>query len=95
MSCPAESHKIEEFEKKKYEGSDTPNYRPNGVKIIKAVKLYSQKDDNKAKMKLEELLGQSAAGNGFIDSAWGCKCECKYYCKCEPDRRDCGPEEGY
>jgi len=83
MSCPAESHKLEEFEKKKYESSDTTGYRPkggyqpNGVKIIKAVRLYSQKEDNKTKMKLEELLGQALIEDQLIDSALGNKCRCE------------------
>ena len=81
MTCPTESHRLEEFTKKSnYENSDTPIYRPNGVKIIKAVKLYSSNQKKQTKMKLEKLLGQSVNEIGFIDSAWGCD---EDYCHCE------------
>lgn len=92
MSCPAESHKLEEFEKKKYESSDTSIYRPNGVRIIKAVKLYSQKEGNKTRMKLEELLGQTLNENTLVDSAsrtFGCdpQCDCNRERHCDCDNK--------
>ena len=84
MSCPAESHTLDKFEKKEkkaiYENSsNAPNY-VSGIKIIKAVKLYSSKESSDTKMKLEEILGQAITENMFTDSAWGgCnnKCDCQ------------------
>jgi hypothetical protein len=94
MSCPTESHKIEDFEKKpKYNNSET-TYAPKGVRILKAVKIYQGKD-RKERMELEKLLGQ-AVGDIVNDSAWGCppncgcdknfddtKCDCNPQCHCE------------
>jgi len=97
MNCPTESHRLEEFTKKSnYENSDTPIYRPNGVKIIKAVRLYSQKDYNNTRMKLEELLGQTLSRSGFVDSAsrtFGCDpdCDCnrEKHCNCDNKCNHC------
>lgn len=85
MNCPNESHKIEETEKReKYQTERQPDLREYvagaGIKILKAVRLYSsneKEEKDSAKMKLETLLGQSAIGNGFDDSAWGDRCGCQ------------------
>jgi hypothetical protein len=95
MSCTAESHKLEDFEKKVYErrSSDTNDYRPKGIKIIKAVKLYSEKDVRKeTRMKLEELLGKSVTGNEFTDSAWGCPCKNNCSSDCSGNCNWTGPD---
>ena len=86
MNCPAESHKIEEIEKKeKYQTKRQPGLREYGagVKILKAVRLYSSNEKGEkdsTKMKLEELLGQTLSRSGFVDSAWGCDSD---HCGCE------------
>ena len=80
MSSPAESHRLEEFEKKKYE-NNTTYHRPNGVNIIKAMKLYSEKK-SKTRMKLEEIIGEPVK-NSFLDSTWDCRCQCDSECYCE------------
>jgi hypothetical protein len=81
MSCPTESHKIDEFDKKpKYDVSEV-TYAPKGVKILKAVKIYQGKD-SKEKMDLEKMLGQ-AADNTPVDSAWGEECGCNTTCGCD------------
>jgi hypothetical protein len=82
MSCPTESHKIDEFDKKpKYAVSET-TYASKGVNILKAVKIYQGKDSEE-KVKLEDLLGQAVEGSP-VDSAWG---ECKNDCNCESVKR--------
>ena len=89
MSCPTESHTLDEFE------SDSPKYESRQVsgirkrvseleiKIYDAVRLKSREeknDDYKSKIELESLLEQSINNVGFVDSAWGCGCnpECKH-----------------
>lgn len=90
MSCPAESQTLDKAEEKTskyniYASNVREYFSRTGIKILKAVKLYSQKGERKEKndktrMKLESLLRQSVSGSNFIDSAWGCDCDKEKHC---------------